>query len=493
MNFKRFSLTVFISVISALMVITVYALFFDSNKNMAVLVNDNPSADYKLANYKMIESGKIVPVDFTYAANLSTPAVVHVRKKYTAPVSSSTDPFKEFFGYDFSPFGQGSREQMASGSGVIITDDGYIVTNNHVVSDASEIEVTLYDKRTLKAKLIGTDPSTDLALIKIDGKNLPVIPFGNSDTSKVGEWVLAVGNPFDLASTVTAGIISAKGRNINILRSQSKAPIESFIQTDAAVNPGNSGGALVNINGELIGINTAIATPTGTFAGYSFAVPVNIVKKVVSDLMKFGVVQRAFLGVAIRDIDSELAEEVDLKNYNGVYIAGVSAEGGASEAGLKEGDVITKVNGVRVSATSELQEQISRYRPGDKVTVNFLRNGNEYASKVTLKNSNNTTSVVEKEAKVELLGAKFEDLTKEEKKEYGVENGVKIKDLDNGILARSTNIKKGFVITKVDKKPVRSVEEINKVLESKQSGEGVYLEGFYPDHPWKTYYYAFGL
>ena len=495
MSMRRLGLTIFVSMLSALMVISVYALFFDSNNtSFPVLVNDKPVADFRLANYKMIESGKITPVDFTYAANISTPAVVHVRKKYTATASSYSDPFRDFFGSE-SPFGrnQEPRVQMASGSGVIISEDGYIVTNNHVVSDAEEIEVTLYDKRTLKAKMIGTDPSTDLALIKIEDKNLPVIPFGDSDSAQIGEWVLAVGNPFDLTSTVTAGIVSAKGRNINILRSQSKAPIESFIQTDAAVNPGNSGGALVNTNGELLGINTAIATPTGTYAGYSFAVPVNIVKKVVSDLMKFGVVQRAFLGVSIRDIDSELADELDLKNLYGIYIAGVSEESGAMEAGMKQGDVITKVNGVGVASSSELQEQISRYRPGDKVTVNYLRNGKEYATKVTLKNNANTTEIVEKEPVMALLGVAVDELTSKEKKEYGVEGGVKIKDLQSGILAKNTGVKKGFIITKIDKQPVNSVSEFNNLMERKRKGDGVYLEGFYPDHPWKTYYYAFGI
>ena len=284
--------------------------------------------------------------------------MVHVKKTFSTQASAS-DPWGDLFGDDFyhffgAPQNPKELKQEATGSGVIISDDGYIVTNNHVISDADNIEVRLYDNRTYPAQLIGSDPSTDLALIKINEDDLPTMQLGNSDSALVGQWVLAVGNPFELTSTVTAGIISAKGRNINILREQSKAPIEAFIQTDAAVNPGNSGGALVNLNGKLVGINTAIATPTGAYAGYSFAVPVNIVKKVIADLKKYGVVQRAFLGVQIRDIDNDLAEEMDLSSLKGAYIASVNNESGADDAGLKEGDVITSVNGVGVNFRSRI-------------------------------------------------------------------------------------------------------------------------------------------
>lgn len=496
---KKIALTGFISMLSAITVISVYALYFDNNKsinNGSQLTQNQPIT---LAGYELIESGKIAPVDFTFAAGVSTPAVVHVKKTFTNTRSNSRDPFRDFFGDDFSPFGYGQpkspQQQIASGSGVIISDNGYIVTNNHVVSDADKIEVTLFDKRSYVAELIGVDPSTDLALIKIEANNLPIIPFGDSDSALVGEWVLAVGNPFDLTSTVTAGIISAKGRNINILREQSRAPIESFIQTDAAVNPGNSGGALINTKGELLGINTAIATPTGTYAGYSFAVPVNIAKKVVADLMDYGIVQRAYLGVSIRDIDSELAKEIGLNRIQGVYVASVQEGTGAEEAGLKDGDIITAVNQVKVGSVSELQEQVSKYRPGDKLAISFIRKGNEKTSYVTLKNGQNTTSIIEKETIdfVQLLGAEFEELNTTEKKDYGVTGGVKVKALLNGKLKNATSIYEGFVITRVDHQKIESVKDLNEQISKKKKGDGVLIEGFYPKAPYKTYYYAFGM
>jgi Do/DeqQ family serine protease len=389
-----------------------------------------------------------------------------------------------------------SRQEVASGSGVILSEDGFIVTNNHVIDEADEIEVTLFDNRTLKATLIGTDPSTDLALLKVDTDQLLIpIHLGNSDSALVGEWVLAVGNPFDLTSTVTAGIISAKGRNINILSRQSRMPIESFIQTDAAVNPGNSGGALVNTRGELVGINTAIATPTGTFAGYSFAVPVNIVKKVITDLREFGVVQRAFLGVQIRDVDEQLAEEEGLRSRQGVYILEVNENSGALDAGLQQGDVIVGINGNAVTSVAELQEQVSRYRPGDKVDVDFLRDGEALRKQVTLKNQMNGTEVVEKKTTEVLvdLGATFEDLTAGEKRQFDIDGGVRISDLRTGKLTRNTNIREGFIITRIDRKSITSANDLIDALEAKEAGDGVMLEGFYPQNPSKTYYYAFGM
>ncbi|MBK7964486.1 MAG: trypsin-like peptidase domain-containing protein [Bacteroidetes bacterium] len=316
------------------------------------------------------------PTDFVIPAEASVPTVVHVTTTYPKQSGFNNqfmDPFNFFWG---QPNQREMPQQQSTGSGVIISDDGYIVTNNHVVENGEEVNVTLDNKESYKAKVIGLDPSTDLALLKVEAQNLPYAAWGNSDQVKVGEWVLAVGNPFNLTSTVTAGIISAKARNIHILPNQ-KFPIESFIQTDAAVNPGNSGGALVNTRGELIGINAAIASNTGSYSGYSFAIPVNIVKKVVNDLMEYGTVQRGFIGVSIRDVDAQFAKEKELKSLQGVYINGLTEEGAAASAGIKEGDVITSINGIPIKTSPELQEQVGRYRPGDKIDVTVMRNGNE--------------------------------------------------------------------------------------------------------------------
>jgi len=320
-------------------------------------------------------------IDFTQIAAQSTPAVVHIKTKVIGK-SNGNSPFQDLFGNDF--YGNAPKKyDYASGSGVIIDDRGYIVTNQHVIEDADEIEVVLHDKRSVKARLIGTDSSTDLAVIKIKANNLSIVPYGNSDKVKVGEWVMAVGNPFNLASTVTTGIVSAKARNINIMRDN--LAIESFIQTDAAVNSGNSGGALVNLQGQLVGINTAIATPTGYFAGYSFAVPVNIVKKVVSDLIEYGSVQRGFLGVSIRDVDANLADKLGLVAVKGVYVSDVGIGSAAEEAGIYEGDIITKVAGIEVNSSPELQEVVSRYSPNDKIAIILQRAGQTKDVNVKLK------------------------------------------------------------------------------------------------------------
>lgn len=334
-------------------------------------------------------------INFTDAAAKATPAVVHVKTSYKVNTSSSRqfygdELFEWFFGQKGAPsyhdFGQ--QEASGSGSGVIISADGYIVTNNHVIDDANDIEVTLSNNKTYKAQLIGKDKDTDLAVLKIEETNLPSLSFANSDDIMVGEWVLAVGNPFNLSSTVTAGIVSAKGRNINILENYGKSgntAIESFIQTDAAVNPGNSGGALVNTRGELMGINTAIATPTGTFAGYSFAVPANLVAKVVDDIREFGSAQRAYLGVSINNITNELAHELKLENMDGVHIAGLAENGAAESAGMQVGDVIIAINGKAIKNTAELQEKIAEYRPKDMVTVTYIRQGKIEEMRISLK------------------------------------------------------------------------------------------------------------
>ncbi|HZG01610.1 MAG TPA: trypsin-like peptidase domain-containing protein, partial [Chitinophagales bacterium] len=346
------------------------------------------------------------------------------------------------------------------------------------------------NKKEYTAELIGTDPSTDLALIKVDAKALPFIAFGNSDSTRVGEWVLAVGNPFNLESTVTAGIVSAKGRNINILRDQGS--IEAFIQTDAAVNPGNSGGALVNLHGELIGINSAIATPTGTFAGYSFAVPVNIVRKVVNDLAKFGMVQRGILGVSIANITADLATEKSLAVYDGVFVDSIYPGSAAAEAGVRKGDVITAINGSRVNSVSELQEHVSRYHPGDNVTVTVLRDEKEKTFTAKLKNIENTTEYLKKNAaaaalELQTLGAQFKDLTDKEKRDTGLKGGVKVSELSNeGLLSRMTDIREGFIITGVDGKPVNSVRDLKAMLENRKGS--VLIEGRYADRSGQFYY-----
>ncbi len=428
--------------------------------------------------------GSSSPSDFTAAAEATVPTVVHVKTTYARQAGyNSIDPFSFFWGAPQQP--EGSQEQ-ATGSGVIITEDGYIVTNNHVVDNAQQVHVTLDDKHTYEAKVIGTDPSTDLALLKIDAHGLNFAGYGNSDNVRIGEWVLAVGNPFNLTSTVTAGIISAKGRNIHILPDQ-KFPIESFLQTDAAVNPGNSGGALVNTHGELIGINAAIASNTGSYSGYSFAIPVNIVKKVVNDLLEYGSVQRGFIGISIRDIDAEFAKEKNITTLDGVYVNGLTEEGAASLSGIREGDIITNINGAQIKTTPELQEQIGRYRPGDKLSVSVLRDNVERKYEVTLRNKDGNTKVIKNEV-VNVLGAKLESLNDTDQKKLGIKNGVKISELANGKL-RNAGIKEGFIITSIDNQPVNSPKDVTNYLEQKSGGvliEGIYINGM-------RAYYGFGI
>jgi S1-C subfamily serine protease len=441
---------------------------------------------YHLTNY--VGGGSAGFADFTMAAEKSVNAVVHINTVSQQVNNLAYDPFAELF------FGPQKRqqifEQRGSGSGVVISEDGYIVTNNHVVNGAEKIEVILNDKRTYVAELIGIDASTDVALLKIKEKNHSFLTYGNSDAVRVGEWALAIGNPFNLNSTVTAGIISAKGRN-NILNGNQR-PIESFIQTDAAVNPGNSGGALVNTNGELIGINTAIASNNGAFQGYSFAVPVNIVKKIVSDLVEFGAVQRAYIGVSIQDIDSKLADTKGLKQLKGIYVNGISAGGSAQDAGIEEGDVITSVHDVPITSVSELQEQVSRYRPGDKISVTILRNNKEMNLPVVLKTFDNTTKLVKKndlvKKSIQILGADFINLDFNELSALHAENGVKIEKIGTGKLAQ-VGVQQGFVITSIDRKKVSTLDDVQKLLGNKNGT--VLLEGFYPNGMRASY--SFGI
>jgi serine protease Do len=419
-------------------------------------------------------SGTSSVPNFTDASENTINSVVHVTTK-VVKTTFQRDIFQEFFygpgagGREFKQYGSGS------GSGVIVSSEGYIVTNNHVIDDASEIEVTLNDNSKYTAKIIGTDPSTDIAVLKIEAKNLAPIALGNSDQLRIGEWVLAVGNPFNLTSTVTAGIVSAKARNINLLSDragQATVPIESFIQTDAAVNPGNSGGALVNTRGELVGINTAIASQTGSYTGYSFAVPVNLVQKVMRDLIDYGVVQRGYLGVQISNISQELKEKENLPNLKGVFLAKVIDDGSADKAGLKDGDVILKIGSKEVNSVAELQEEIGKRRPGDKVTVTVRRkNGNEEVKDLVLRNKDGETKLVSKEevSKNAALGATFRELTEKEKKELNVKNGVKIESLSAGKL-KSVGLREGMVITKVNNELISTVEQLTAKLNNKNSG-----------------------
>lgn len=471
---KKLVSTIFVASLGGIVSLSAWQ-FIHSTKNESQVTNPSLHPNYKLVGLSESSAGTLT--DFTNAAAKTVHAVVHIKTTSEKVNNLAFNPYADFF------FGPQKRQenyiQQGSGSGVIISEDGYIVTNNHVITGSDKIEVVLDDKRTYEAELIGSDASTDVALIRIKEKGLPFLAYGNSDGVKIGEWVLAVGNPFNLNSTVTAGIISAKGRN-NILNTNNR-PIESFIQTDAVVNPGNSGGALVNTEGELIGINTAIASNNGVYNGYSFAVPVNIVKKVVSDLVEFGTVQRAYIGVSIQDIDAKFAADKDIKQLQGIYVNGVSQGGSAEDAGIKEGDVITKIQNTAVASVSELQEQISRYRPGDKINVSLVRDKKEVNVDVVLKTLDNSTKLVKKSElvskSVAALGAEFVEIDNEELANLRIENGVKISKLGNGRLAQ-IGIQPGFIVTSIDKKRILSVSDIKSILNTKTSGI-VLIEGFY--------------
>ena len=460
-----------------------------------VFTSNSPSEFGAKQNFQFTGmAGDMPQANFINAAQVATPAVVHV--KVTGSTDSPTgdgesqeqfDPLDFFRKHGFTMPNQG--ESQKSGSGVILSEDGYIVTNNHVIEGGGSIEVVLNNKKSYKCTLVGSDPNFDIALLKIDPKEkLQFVSYGNSDEVKVGEWVLAVGNPFNLTSTVTAGIVSAKARNIRLINGSS--PVEAFIQTDAAVNPGNSGGALVNAKGELIGINTAIASQTGNYEGYAFAVPVNIVKKVVDDLHKYGKVQRGYLGIQITDVDAKKAEENDLKEVKGIFVEKTNDGSAAAEAGLKKGDVILKVDDVEVNAVSELQEQISRRKPGDKVALSYLRDNTLKTTDVILKNEAGNTKITESAA-VETgraLGAEFASMDKNALQKMELKNGVKVTKVGTGKF-RSAGIPEGFVITKVDKKDVSSVSEVTAAIVSKKGG--VLVEGINPDGT--KGYYALGI
>lgn len=485
--------------IGALAVVASVAFLSNNQKSYnSVLAADKAPAIQ--ANYTPASAGG--PVDFQKAAEASVPSVVHIKtvvkfKETAGKQNRQANPFGDFFGNDdmFKRFfGDGSGnfqqpEQRASGSGVIISNDGYIVTNNHVVDGATDITVTLNDRKDYKAKVVGADPNTDLALVKIDAKNLPVMAMGNSDEVKLGQWVLAIGYPLNLDVTVTQGIISAKSRNIGINR-QGKAPIEAFIQTDAAVNPGSSGGALVNTNGELVGINAAIASPTGSYAGYAYSIPSNLMKKVIGDIMKYGSVQRGYLGISMapENLDDSAKKELGITDdIDGVWIAETDPQGAAAEAGLKKGDAITKINGTNVSTSAQLSEQIARLKPGDKVDITYMRGTAEKNVSVILKGKMGSFTSQDAAA-IESLGAKFQALTKDQAAQLKIAGGVQATNIsEDGIIAVQTNMKDGFVITKVGGIPVKTVDELKSAL-GKQ-GNNFQIEGVYPGGA-DVYYYG---
>ncbi len=435
------------------------------------------------------------PVDLTYAAEKSLPSVVHILSTKNSKVQTvevESDPFSDFFGDPFgffgNPQGNGGKQkrsvrtpkQQGSGSGVIISADGYIVTNNHVVADADELTVTLNDNKEYSARIIGTDKTTDLALIKIEGKNLPAITIANSENIKVGEWVLAVGNPFNLTNTVTAGIVSAKGRSLY------KNGVESFIQTDAAINPGNSGGALVNTRGELIGINAMLYSQTGSFSGYGFAIPTSIMNKVVDDLKTYGTVQRAVVGIQGSDVKNyvdgqkEQGKDIDLGTMEGIYVAKVTEESAAEEAGLKEGDVIIAIDGKEMNKMADMQEYLAKKRPGDKVTVTYLRDKKKNTKSITLKNEQGNTQVVKK-ADLDVLGGNFRSITDAQKQQLNIGYGLEVLKVNSGKL-KNAGITKGFIIQRVNDNAVKTIEDLQNIVKDASTSKDpvLYIQGVYP-------------
>lgn len=473
----KIGLSFLLVVAGAFIAVWIYSTYFD--KQDVITIREEQPMKYAT----LPADGEATLPDLTFAAEKSIHTVVHIATQsvYGGGWSTGNPFFDDFFGLRRN---QQPQMRQGFGSGVILSADGYIVTNNHVIEDAQKIKVILNDKREFEAQLIGKDPSTDIALLKIDASDLQFLTYGDSNALKLGEWVLAVGNPFNLTSTVTAGIISAKSRNLGI--NDDQLSIESYIQTDAAVNPGNSGGALVNQRGELIGINSAIASRTGSYAGYSFAVPVTIVKKVVDDLKEFGEVQRALLGVNIVDIDAEKAKELNLDKVEGVYVGGVTENGAAREAGIKEGDVIINVGGEDVKTSAELQEKVSQYRPGDNVKIIVIRDHDKKQFEVTLRNRHGDTQVVRDN--ITVLGAEFESVSDREKQKLEIEYGIKIKSLNKGKL-KDAGLKEGFIVTNVNKKPMYEVADFKREIGNARGG--IFIEGIYPNG--EEEYYVFGV
>lgn len=512
MKWKQLLLVMAVSASSAVGSVWVYGKF-NSPKSTLVLASDS-QLPVNYAGFKDNVAGAPAdPIDFTKAASAAVPAVVHIKTKIAAKKINSADGnglrrqgtsmddfFDQFFQFDPQGRGMIQPEQRASGSGVLISEDGYIVTNNHVVSDgregvADEITVTLSNKKSYSAKIIGRDASSDLAVLKVDATGLPFMIYGNSDNVKLGQWVLAVGYPLTLETTVTAGIVSAKGRSIGINSRQSSSPVESFIQTDAAINQGNSGGALITPEGQLIGINSAILAPNGTYAGYGFAIPVNIVRKVVSDLIEFGDVKRGYLGISYTSSQSaneSLVKQAGQKDGQGVYVQTVPSDGAAAAAGLKKGDVILKVNGNPVSSGIEMSGHLASLKPGEKVPVTYIRNGKEYTASVTLKG---TASKLEDISAAEVvgdrLGLELENLDPKKAKEYEIPGGIVVKNIKEGGLFSGTKMEKGFIITTVNGQDVKNADELGRYL---TNGTGrVKLEGIYPGYTGITYSYQVKL
>jgi serine protease Do len=501
MKLKQILFTVLISGLTTLGVIWGYAKITKKNNTYAGQEKGATPSNYHRAGLFDGDGAPAGNLDFTSASTAAIPTVVHIKAKTNAKQLSNSlprqqqqrqrSPFDDFFGDDIFQQFFGNRnmaipEQQASGSGVIVSEDGYIVTNNHVIDNADEIKITLSNKKTYTAKLIGADPAYDLAVIKIEAAALPFLVYGNSDDLKVGQWVLALGYPLDLEATVTAGIVSAKARSIGLNKDrfgQKGSGVESFIQTDAAVNKGNSGGALINTDGKLVGINSAIFSPTGFYSGYSYAIPVNIVKKVVDDLIKYGNVQRGFMGVSTKHSNEVTEAERSMLNFKGegLVVTGIDKEGGAYQAGMRNGDIIRKVNNIDISSTSELQEAVGKLKPGDKVNVVYSRNGNDNAITITLKNKMNNLEIIKEDnSSIMALGGDFVTLDPKKAREFEIPGGVVVKRVkEQGALDRQTRMKDGFVILKINDTEVKSVDDMRKAI---GRNSDFTISGFYPGY-----------
>ena len=462
--------------------LTAYAVVNAMTKSQVKIVETSEGAQFRTVNL-MQDNWP----DFTYAAESAVDAVVYVKVVSTQTQQQAPSSIFDFF-FGFPEGGMGmpqQRERVGSGSGVIIREDGYIVTNNHVIDGATRIEVTLNNNQTYPATLVGTDPATDVALLKVEATGLPVIPFGDSDKLRLGEWVIAIGSPYDLRSTITAGIVSAKGRS---MPSNGEFKIESFIQTDAAVNPGNSGGALVDKAGNLVGINTAIISQTGSYSGYSFAVPSNIVKKIAYDLMDFGSVKRAVLGIAMKPIDDKIAEDLKLSSRNGVYIDEVSKSGAADKAGIKAGDILIAIDSTKITNSASVQEAVSRFSPGDKAVVTVLRDGKELRLDVTFKGTSQDTGTVSDDGSIAFYGSSIKAADESALERFGLKSGVQIVELGPGKLMEAGAVE-GFIILYVNDHPVKTPQEVIDIV--KKSKRTVFIEGVTPSG--RTGYFGFGV
>ena len=460
--------------------LTAYAVVNAMTKSQVRVVETSEGAQFRTVNLSQDNWP-----DCTYAAESAVDAVVYVKVVSTQTQQQAPSSiFDFFFGFPEGGMPQ-QRERVGSGSGVIIRADGYIVTNNHVIDGATRIEVTLNNNQTYPATLVGTDPATDVALLKVEATGLPVIPFGDSDKLRLGEWVIAIGSPYDLRSTITAGIVSAKGRS---MPSNGEFKIESFIQTDAAVNPGNSGGALVDKAGNLVGINTAIISQTGSYTGYSFAVPSNIVKKIAYDLMDFGSVKRAVLGISMMPIDDKIAEELKLSSRNGVYIGEVSKSGAADKAGIKAGDVLIAIDSTKITNPASVQEAVSRFSPGDNAVVTVLRDGKELKLDVTFKGTSQDTGTVSEDGSIAFYGSSIKAADEETLERFGLKSGVQIVELGPGKLMEAGAVE-GFIILYVNDHPVKTPQEVIDIV--KKSKRTVFIEGVTPSG--RTGYFGFGV